>query len=594
MTTKHSGSESGSLSLLPKLCGADIELGNFVLGLERPNGTGELASRALLREIHARYAQSDSLEPFHRSYNPQDWGRKFLSSNGGCAYIDLDHLELCIPEVISAYDHVAAWHAMLRIARGALQAANARLRDGLSIQVLVNNSDGRGNAYGSHLNFLVGRRAWDNLFERKVHHLLYLAAFQVSSIVFTGQGKVGAENGAPPVAFQLSQRADFFETLTGTQTTFRRPIVNARDEPLCGRGRTIPTAGAPTAGAPTAGARLHCIFFDNTLCHVASLLKVGVMQLILTLLEAERVNSELMLDDPVDAVWRWSHDPTLRARARMVSGHRLTAVELQLLFLEQAQCFAAQGGYDGIVPRAGEILALWEDTLLKLKADDVSALASRLDWVLKFRILQRALHKRSDLTWASPEIKHLDHLYSSLDPAHGLYWAYEKLGVTEQVLPEARIEHFVHEPPEDTRAWTRAMLLRMGGEAVHDVDWDLIKFRQTGRGYWPVVRTLHLADPLGFTRAASQPVIEKATSLGEILDTLQASEPDIDATPTLYDHTSLRAWVRSPVATLRLGSAQASGNGGGSGWGRFSEHSEPDARDQTRKTTTYPKGGERT
>ena len=537
--------------VLPKLCGADIELGNFILGLQRPNGTGELASRALLREIHARYSNSDPLEPsnprtpkpssprapepFLCRSNPQDWGRKFLSSNGGCAYIDLDHLELCIPEVISAYDHVAAWHAMLRIARDALRAANARLRDGMSIQVLVNNSDGRGNAYGSHLNFLVSRRAWDNLFERKMHHLLYLASYQVSSIVFTGQGKVGAENGAPPVAFQLSQRADFFETLTGMQTTFRRPIVNSRDEPLCGHGRITPAAGPPAAGAPTVGARLHCIFFDNTLCHVASLLKVGVMQLILTLLEAERVNPELILDDPVDAVWRWSHDPVLRARARTVAGRRLTAVEMQLLFLEEAQRFAAEGRYDGIVPRAGEILALWEDTLLKLKAGDVSALASRLDWVLKFRILQRVLLKRSDLTWASPEIKHLDHLYGSLDEENGLYWAYEKLGVTEQVVPAARIEHFVHEPPEDTRAWTRAMMLRMGGQAVHDVDWDRIKFRQTGRRYWPVVRTLHLANPLEFTRAATENAIRKATSLDEILDELEASEPDVDAMPTLYD-----------------------------------------------------------
>ena len=36
---------------VPKLLGADIELGNFMLGLEREHGTGALASRALLREI---------------------------------------------------------------------------------------------------------------------------------------------------------------------------------------------------------------------------------------------------------------------------------------------------------------------------------------------------------------------------------------------------------------------------------------------------------------------------------------------------------------------------------------------------------------
>src|SRR5207245_816604 len=119
---------------------------------------------------------------------------------------------------------------------------------GQRIHVLVNNSDGRGNAYGSHLNFLVTRRAWDNIFERKLHHMLYLASFQVSSIVYTGQGKVGSENGMPAVAFQLSQRADFFETLTGMQTTHERPIVNSRDEALCGER---PSSYGPRSVSPT-------------------------------------------------------------------------------------------------------------------------------------------------------------------------------------------------------------------------------------------------------------------------------------------------------------------------------------------------------
>src|SRR5580765_931969 len=132
----------GDASHVPKLCGADFELGNFVLGLELPKGSGALASHLLLREIaglpyaHKRYAscscpacraRQDALasgfsaasltiancasNSSDSAYNPQDWARKFLSENGGCAYIDLDHLELCIPEVLSARDHLAASHA---------------------------------------------------------------------------------------------------------------------------------------------------------------------------------------------------------------------------------------------------------------------------------------------------------------------------------------------------------------------------------------------------------------------------------------------------------------------------------------------------
>src|SRR5689334_3369013 len=82
----------------------------------------------------------------------------------------------------------AALHAMLRLARNALRSANAKLTDGQKIVAIVNNSDGHGHSYGSHLNFLLTRPAWDNLFCRRMHYLLYLAAFQTSSVIFTGQG----------------------------------------------------------------------------------------------------------------------------------------------------------------------------------------------------------------------------------------------------------------------------------------------------------------------------------------------------------------------------------------------------------------------
>lgn len=545
---------------LPKLCGADIELGNFLLGVETRRGTGYEASRLLLREIdglprvqrsrgepcdcaacrRARSSADGEVGASSRgsngqvAVNPQDWGRKYLASNGGCAYIDLDHLELCLPEVLSAYDYVACWHAMLRIARAALKAANEKLPARNKIQVLVNNSDGKGNSYGSHLNFLITRLAWNNIFRRKIHYMLYLAAFQASSIVYTGQGKAGSENNAPDVSFQLSQRADFFERLVGSQTTHNRPIVNSRDEPLCGsRGRDDDDASQEMA-------RLHVIFFDNTLCHTASLLKVGVMQIVLAMIEAERVNPELLLDDPVDAVGRWSHDPTLQARAMMTSGEELTAVELQLRFLEDAKRFAGLGGCDEIVPRANEILALWEDTLLKLQAGDFEELAPRLDWVLKLSILQQVLDERPDLTWESPEIKHLDLLYSSLDPSEGLYWAYEQGGFVERLADSEQIERFTVSPPEDTRAWTRAMLLRWAGpDSVDDVDWDSISFRSGYERYRTIYRKLELANPLAFSKEACERVFENATTLDELLDALGAAERNMAGESKLEGESKL-------------------------------------------------------
>jgi hypothetical protein len=516
----------------PKVLGADVELGNFILGVETAGGTGDAASRLLLREIsgipnHATPAATAwSYGGRHvpaSPIDPQDTGRLFLPSNGSCAYIDLDHLELALPETLSAFDHVAYWRAMLHIARGAMTTANRRLPAGRRIQVLVNCSDGLGNSYGAHSNVLLTRAAWDNIIVRKPHYLAYLSAFQVSSIVFTGQGKVGSENGQPHVDYQLSQRADFMETLVSLHTTFNRPIVNSRDEPLCG------TRASPSrADDDLQLARLHVIFFDSTLCQTATLLRAGTLQIVVAMIEAGYVDASLALDDPLDALHAWSGDPSLVARARTTSGTDVTAVELQLRFLDQARQFAATGRFDGIVPRPDEILALWEDTLIKLRSGDFGALSRRLDWVLKLQMLRRAMAQRPELTWRSPQIKHLDHLYASLDEADGLFWAHEAAGLVDRVVTDEDIERAVNDPPENTRAWTRAHLMRRAGAGnIDQVDWDLVTVAVPAEGSdrrWLERRTIRLPRPSAATRAEHEAFFHADHSLEDIVEALDPAD----------------------------------------------------------------------
>jgi len=502
---------------LPKLCGSDVELANLILGLETLNGqsTGHEASQALLREIrgvprrgfYASRCSCPSGSACTCGFNPQDVGRRFLLSNGGAAYIDLNHLELCTPEVLSAYDHVVASRSMLVIAQQALAAANARLPPGQRLLAFANNSDGEGHAFGSHLNWLCTRRCYLNLFERRLQYLLSLATYFASSIIFTGAGKVGSENRMPRVDYQISQRADFFERLVGKETTYNRPIVNSRDESL---------------GVDDDMARLHVIFFDNTLCHGSSLLKVGVTQIILAMIEQEILPSPILLDDPVEAVGCWSHDPSLRTSMPTVGGRDCTALEVQRTFLESAREFVASGRAEGIVPRAEEILALWADTLDKLESD-VDALAPRIDWVLKKTLIEKAM-MRHGLEWRDPQVKYLDHAYSSLDPDEGLYWACEKEGGVEMLVSDAEVERFLHWPPEDTRAWTRAQLMRRWGNGrIEDVDWDLIRFR-VSHGRWEERRTLRMENPLGYTKAATSHIFSRTLSLTDTLDLLEALE----------------------------------------------------------------------
>ena len=565
---------------VPKLCGGDCELGNFILGLNRRSSTGDEASRALLREIkgnpgdpdeapapaavpqttagwtqaggwgaggwsdgynygygsgdgYGGYGSGDGYGGYGYGYNPQDWGRRFLATNGGCAYIDLFHLELCLPEVLSAYDHVAYWHAMLRIAQDAQLRASAKLPAGQKLQVLVNNSDGQGQSYGSHFDILVSRRCYDNLFAYKLQQMLFLASYFASSIVFTGAGKVGSENGQPRVHFQLAQRADFFETIVGPQTTYRRPLVNSRDEGLC--GRTPAGASAAELFPSDLMARLHVIGFDNSLNHGVCFLKAGVSQVIAAMLEQDVLDPGLILDDPLPAVVAWSHDVSLTTRARVLAGRDLTAVEVQLALHDLAGRFVAAGRADGIVPHAADVLELWGDTLAKLKAyqdsqdpDALTALAPRLDWALKHQVIRRALAQRR-LDWDAPQAKYLDHLYASLDPAEGIYWNLERDGLTERIVSDAQIERCVHEPPEDTRAWLRAHLLRRAGpDEITHADWDTLRFkfpRGDDHG-WPRYhyRTLALDNPLQFTRAQCEAILDRASSLQESVEALGASD----------------------------------------------------------------------
>jgi proteasome accessory factor A len=493
-----------------KILGADIELGNARQSPSaRLAGNDDVASLLLSKidGIPGRRTTSSHHFPNHTYHNPhvtptagfdpQDWGRKFLD-NGSCFYIDMGHLEACVPEVRGARAFVAAHHANLRIAREACRRANAALAPGERIVVMANNSDRMDNSWGGHLNVLVSRDLWEQTFDRMLPTLFVLAAFQVSSIVYTGQGKVGAENGRPWVPFQLTQRGDFFECLAALQTTYRRPICNTRDEAHVGAG-----------SAASDLARMHIIFFDTTLTHGSNFLRAGVIQLVLAMLEAGWCDTSVLLDNPVAALTLWGHDPDLGAVAHLYDGRRLTAVEHQKMFAHAARQFV-DAGEAHFVPDAEHILALWEDTLDKLESRDFNRLARRLDWAMKRALLTRMIDRDPNLDWHSPEIRAADLLFASLDEGEGLYWAIEAAGGTEQIASENDISRAMREPPDDTRAWTRTMLLReFGRRGIESVDWDEIRLRP---GVSSPAVSVRLDDPRRFGRNDVQRVAEFETA----------------------------------------------------------------------------------
>src|SRR5436309_7401399 len=215
-------------------------------------------------------------------------------TNGARYYVDHAHPEFSTPECADARECVRFDKAGERILARSMQAALQVLPPGQDIVVYKNNSDRKGNSYGTHENYLMDRQV---PFARIVQHVM---PHFITRQIYTGAGKVGSEassTGGMEVDFQLTQRADFFEEEVGLETTLKRPIVNTRDEPHADAQKYR---------------RLHVIVGDANLSEVATFLKVGVTALVLSMIEDDWFGErEVTLATPVAAIRRVSYDMSL-------------------------------------------------------------------------------------------------------------------------------------------------------------------------------------------------------------------------------------------------------------------------------------------
>src|SRR6201995_4688197 len=205
-------------------------------------------------------------------------------TNGARYYVDHAHPEYSNPECANALDAIRYDKAGELILARSVAAAARVLPPGQTLLVLKNNSDGKGNSYGAHENYLMDRSV---PFARIVNHVM---PHFVSRQIYTGAGKVGCEassQGGEEIHYQLTQRADFFEEEVGLETTLKRPIVNTRDEPHCDSQKYR---------------RLHVIVGDANLAEVSTFLKVGTTALVLAMIEDDQLGTDLMLASPVSAI----------------------------------------------------------------------------------------------------------------------------------------------------------------------------------------------------------------------------------------------------------------------------------------------------
>ncbi|MGW0231025.1 depupylase/deamidase Dop [Actinopolymorpha singaporensis] len=410
-----------------------------------------------------------------------------ILTNGARLYVDHAHPEYSSPEVTNPRDLVLWDKAGERVM---LEASRRAAEPPLSSSILLykNNTDNKGASYGCHENYLMAR---STPFADIVRNL---TPFFVSRQVVCGAGRVGLGQDGSRHGFQISQRADFFEVEVGLETTLKRPIINTRDEPHADADKYR---------------RLHVIIGDANLSEVATYLKAGTTALVLAMIEDDFLTTDLSLEHPVTSLHEVSHDPSLRHLLTLKSGRKLTAVQLQMEYLENARKYVEDRSGADTDPQTRDVLDRWESVLTRLESDPMS-LSRELDWVAKLAVLQQ-YRERDGLDWSHPKLQLVDLQYADLRPERGLYPRFVERGRMARILTDAEIERAVQQPPEDTRAYFRGRCLAQYSEHVAAASWDSVIFDLPGNESLQRVPTL---EPLRGTR----------THVGELLDRCRTAE----------------------------------------------------------------------
>ncbi len=387
----------------------------------------------------------------HDGYGSPDPESAVVNSvlaNGARLYVDHAHPEYSAPETYepleaALYDKAGEW--VMRKA-----AATASEVSGRHVSLYKNNSDGKGNSYGAHENYLLSR---ETPFGDVIR---FATTFMVTRQIFTGAGKIGRENDRPEVDYQITQRADFFEEEVGLETTLKRPIINTRDEPH---------------GDPSQYRRFHVIIGDANLSEVQIFLKVGTTALMLAALEDGALPDPLDLFDPVESCWQVSHDLTMKHPLDLDGGGTATALELQWRYHEWLAKYAERELDD---PVWKQLLDEWERTLNLLETDPMK-LADTLDWVAKKRLLD-GYRERDGLAWTDSKLRALALQYHDVDAEKGLYYRLANRGAIRRLFTDEEIERATVEPPTRTRAYFRGRCVTEYPGSLVAANWDSLVF----------------------------------------------------------------------------------------------------------------------
>jgi len=284
-------------------------------------------------------------------------------------------------------------------------------------------------------------------------------------------------------SYALSQRADHIWEGVSSATTRSRPIINTRDEPHADAEHYR---------------RLHVIVGDSNMSETTTMLKVGTADLVLRMIEAGIVMRDLTLENPIRAIREIAHDMSGRHPVRLANGRRLSALDIQREYHAKAADFVAREG--AVDPLHERVLDLWGRVLTAVETDDLSLVATEVDWVVKYRLLDDYA-TRHGLDLDHPRLAQIDLAYHDIDRSRGLFYLLQRRGRVARVVSDPEVFEAKVRPPQTTRAKLRGDFIRAAQEHRRDftVDWVHLKLNDQAQ------RTVLCKDPF----LAEDPRVER-------------------------------------------------------------------------------------
>lgn len=314
-------------------------------------------------------------------------------------------------------------------------------------------------------------------------------AFLATRSLLCGAGRVVLDGGP---LLRVAQRPPFMRSLARIFTSGeKRPVFELRDaffRPWSAFGRRR---------------RLHLMHGDANLCDWSLVLRVGTTALVLEAVEARPDADWPELAHPLATLREVANDPALEHTLELRDGRSLSALAIQRRTLGIVRDVIGSDPAPALWKL--RVLTMWEETLDLLEREP-GALADRVDWLAKRKLLHRLLPDPADrgaleargaavleaepnasaadrrlrsLAWRALRI---DFAYHELGP-RGEQRRLEAAGEVLRLAGDEAVARARREAPADTRAAARGRAIRdaHGLRASGGVSWHRARI---GRFAW--------------------------------------------------------------------------------------------------------------